>query len=74
MFRPLQGEGRAMPGSVYFYVVVAVRVEIRRPVTLSPEKELGFTEYYRLQQNFLPDINFSGVTVFVMIVISSSSQ
>lgn len=49
MFRPLQGEGRAMPGSVYFYVVAVVRVEIKRPVTHPPEEELGFTEYYGLQ-------------------------
>ena len=70
MFRPLQGEGRTMPGSVYFYVVSAVRVEIKRPVTLYPEKELGFTERYGLQQNFLPDINFADM-VFIMIIIFS---
>lgn len=60
-----------MPGSVYFSVIAGVRVEIKRPVKLSPEKKLGFTEYYGLRQNFLPDTNFSGIMMFVMIIISS---
>lgn len=71
MCRPLQHEGRAVPGSVYFYVLATVGVEIKRLVTPSCEKKLRFTECYGLQQNFLPDINFSGIMIFTTIIISS---
>lgn len=73
MFRALEGGGSAVTASLHFYVVADVHVEIKRPVTLSSEKELGFTEHYWLQHNFWPDINTTVAENFIIGAISSCS-